>query len=138
MKAVRLFEIDQRPRLVDVQEPTISGPLDVIVRIAGAGVCRTDLHLVEGVFEDSCRCSRIHVKAVRDSMSITTHRSKYTSSKGVFMIATPFHIVINSLLNMCYRLQSNPLRLAQTSVSYAPDALQLASHIQSHCTFLVM
>lgn len=29
--------------------------------------------LVEGVFEDSCRCSRIHVKAVRDSMSITTY-----------------------------------------------------------------
>ncbi len=51
MKAVRLFEINQPPRLVDVQEPTINGPLDVIVRIAGAGVCRTDLHLVEGVFE---------------------------------------------------------------------------------------
>ena len=52
MKAVRLFEFDQPPRLVDVPEPKISGPLDVIVRIAGAGVCRTDLHLVEGVFKD--------------------------------------------------------------------------------------
>jgi len=52
MKAVRLFEFDQPPRLVDVAEPTISGPLDVIVRVAGAGVCRTDLHLVEGVFKD--------------------------------------------------------------------------------------
>ncbi len=52
MKAVRLFEFDQPPRLVDVPEPTISGPLDVIVKIAGAGVCRTDLHLVEGVFKD--------------------------------------------------------------------------------------
>jgi D-arabinose 1-dehydrogenase-like Zn-dependent alcohol dehydrogenase len=52
MKAVRLFEFDQPPRLVDVAEPQISGPLDVIVRIAGAGVCRTDLHLVEGVFKD--------------------------------------------------------------------------------------
>jgi D-arabinose 1-dehydrogenase-like Zn-dependent alcohol dehydrogenase len=51
MKAVRLFEFDQPPRLVDVPEPKISGPLDVIVRIAGAGVCRTDLHLVEGVFQ---------------------------------------------------------------------------------------
>src|SRR5258706_2918379 len=27
--------------------------------------------LVKGVFEDSCRCSRFHVKTVRDSMSIT-------------------------------------------------------------------
>lgn len=51
MKAVRLFEFDQPPRLVDVPEPTISGPLDVIVKVAGAGVCRTDLHLVEGVFK---------------------------------------------------------------------------------------
>jgi D-arabinose 1-dehydrogenase-like Zn-dependent alcohol dehydrogenase len=51
MKAVRLFQIDQPPRLVDTPEPTISGPMDVIVRTAGAGVCRTDLHLVEGVFD---------------------------------------------------------------------------------------
>ena len=51
MKAVRLFEFDQPPKLVDVAEPTITGPLDVIVRVAGAGVCRTDLHLVEGVFK---------------------------------------------------------------------------------------
>jgi len=53
MKAVRIFEFDRPPRLVDVPEPEISGPLDVIVRIAGAGVCRTDLHLVEGVFKAS-------------------------------------------------------------------------------------
>src|SRR4030088_325143 len=52
MKAVRLFEFDKPPRLVDVAEPEISGPMDVIVRVAGAGVCRTDLHLVEGVFKD--------------------------------------------------------------------------------------
>jgi len=51
VKAVRLFEFDQPPRLVDVAEPRITGPLDVIVRVAGAGVCRTDLHLVEGVFK---------------------------------------------------------------------------------------
>jgi D-arabinose 1-dehydrogenase-like Zn-dependent alcohol dehydrogenase len=51
MKAVRLFEFDQSPKLVEVPEPKLTGPMDVIVRIAGAGVCRTDLHLVEGVFE---------------------------------------------------------------------------------------
>jgi D-arabinose 1-dehydrogenase-like Zn-dependent alcohol dehydrogenase len=52
MKAVRLFQFDQPPRVEEVPEPRITGPLDVIVRIAGAGVCRTDLHLVEGVFKD--------------------------------------------------------------------------------------
>ena len=29
-------------------EPKITGPLDVIVRIGGAGLCRTDLHIIEG------------------------------------------------------------------------------------------
>jgi D-arabinose 1-dehydrogenase-like Zn-dependent alcohol dehydrogenase len=52
MKAVRLFQFEQAPRVEEVPEPKISGPLDVIVRVAGAGVCRTDLHLVEGVFKD--------------------------------------------------------------------------------------
>ena len=52
MKAVRLFEFDRPPRVEEVPEPRITGPLDVIVRIAGAGVCRTDLHLVEGIFKE--------------------------------------------------------------------------------------
>jgi D-arabinose 1-dehydrogenase-like Zn-dependent alcohol dehydrogenase len=60
MKAVRLFQFDQSPRVEDVPEPRIDGSLDVIVRIAGAGVCRTDLHLVEGVFQ-----------AVRDKLPFT-------------------------------------------------------------------
>jgi NAD+-dependent secondary alcohol dehydrogenase Adh1 len=32
----------------DVPKPEVSGPFDVIVRIGGAGVCRTDLHILEG------------------------------------------------------------------------------------------
>ncbi len=48
MKAVRLHEYHQFPVVEEVDEPTITGPLDVIVKIGGAGVCRTDLHIVEG------------------------------------------------------------------------------------------
>lgn len=48
MKAVRVHEYDKRPVVEDVAEPKISGPLDVIVEIGGAGLCRTDLHIVEG------------------------------------------------------------------------------------------
>ena len=33
----------------DVADPKIAAPTDVVVRIGGAGVCRTDLHIVEGV-----------------------------------------------------------------------------------------
>lgn len=34
----------------DVPDPKIERPTDVIVRIGGAGVCRTDLHVVEGIW----------------------------------------------------------------------------------------
>jgi NAD+-dependent secondary alcohol dehydrogenase Adh1 len=48
VKAVRLHAYDNKPVVEDVPEPTVQGPLDVIVQIGGAGVCRTDLHIIEG------------------------------------------------------------------------------------------
>ena len=51
MKAVRLHEFHKPPVVDEVPEPTISGPLDVIVKIGGAGVCRTDLHIMEGQWD---------------------------------------------------------------------------------------
>jgi len=48
MKAVRLHAYDNNPVVEDVPEPTITGPLDVVVEIGGAGLCRTDLHIIEG------------------------------------------------------------------------------------------
>ena len=48
MKAVRLHKFHTQPVIDDVPEPTISGPWDVVVRVGGAGLCRTDLHIVEG------------------------------------------------------------------------------------------
>jgi NAD+-dependent secondary alcohol dehydrogenase Adh1 len=51
VKAVRLHAFHQQPVIDDVPEPTVSGPLDVIVRIGGAGVCRTDLHIIEGQWD---------------------------------------------------------------------------------------
>jgi NAD+-dependent secondary alcohol dehydrogenase Adh1 len=35
----------------DVPEPKVTGPLDVLVRIGAAGLCRTDLHIYEGQWE---------------------------------------------------------------------------------------
>lgn len=52
MKAVRLHEYDKRPVVEEVPEPTLTGPLDVLVEIGGAGLCRTDLHIVEGQWAD--------------------------------------------------------------------------------------
>ena len=51
MKAVRLHEFHQPPVVDDIPEPAILGPLDVIVKIGGAGVCRTDLHIMEGQWD---------------------------------------------------------------------------------------
>jgi NAD+-dependent secondary alcohol dehydrogenase Adh1 len=52
VKAVRLHKYDERPMVEEIREPQITGPLDVIVRIGGAGLCRTDLHVVEGQWAD--------------------------------------------------------------------------------------
>jgi D-arabinose 1-dehydrogenase-like Zn-dependent alcohol dehydrogenase len=51
MKAVRLHAFHQQPVVDEVPEPKIAGPLDVIVKVGGAGVCRTDLHIIEGQWD---------------------------------------------------------------------------------------
>jgi NAD+-dependent secondary alcohol dehydrogenase Adh1 len=52
MKAVRLHEYGLAPVIEEVPEPRLRGPFDVIVKIGGAGVCRTDLHIIEGQMAD--------------------------------------------------------------------------------------
>jgi NAD+-dependent secondary alcohol dehydrogenase Adh1 len=52
VKAVRVHEYKSDPSLDDIPEPKLAGPLDVIVKIGGAGVCRTDLHIVNGDWAD--------------------------------------------------------------------------------------
>jgi len=47
MKAVRLQKYHQQPVIEEVPEPRATGPFDVVVKIGGAGVCRTDLHIIE-------------------------------------------------------------------------------------------
>ncbi|MFC4116657.1 NAD(P)-dependent alcohol dehydrogenase [Nonomuraea zeae] len=53
MKAVRLHEYHRLPVVEEVPEPAVRGPLDVVVRIGGAGVCRTDLHIAEGQWAEA-------------------------------------------------------------------------------------
>jgi NAD+-dependent secondary alcohol dehydrogenase Adh1 len=55
MKAVRLHEFHAQPVIDEVPEPAIAGPHDVIVKIGGAGVCRTDLHIIEGQWDAAMR-----------------------------------------------------------------------------------
>ncbi|MEV4633786.1 NAD(P)-dependent alcohol dehydrogenase [Rhodococcus coprophilus] len=48
MKAVQVVGYHTKLQLTEIPEPEVEGPFDVIVRIGGAGVCRTDIHILEG------------------------------------------------------------------------------------------
>jgi NAD+-dependent secondary alcohol dehydrogenase Adh1 len=48
MIAARLHRYHDPLQVESIAEPTITGPHDVIVKIGGAGLCRTDLHVQEG------------------------------------------------------------------------------------------
>jgi len=48
MRAVQVVGYHQNLEMKEVPAPTPIGPFDVVVKIGGAGVCRTDLHILEG------------------------------------------------------------------------------------------
>jgi len=48
MIAARLYRYHDPLKVEEIDEPRITGPHDVIVRVGGAGLCRTDLHIQEG------------------------------------------------------------------------------------------
>ncbi|MFT4396844.1 NAD(P)-dependent alcohol dehydrogenase [Gordonia lacunae] len=52
MRAVQVVGYHDKLQLNEVPAPEVTGPFDVIVKIGGAGVCRTDLHILEGQWEE--------------------------------------------------------------------------------------
>ena len=48
MRAVQVVGYHQNLEMKEVPVPTPTGPFDVVIKIGGAGVCRTDLHILEG------------------------------------------------------------------------------------------
>jgi NAD+-dependent secondary alcohol dehydrogenase Adh1 len=59
VRAARLYSYDEAlegpefVRLEEVPEPRVEEPDEVLVRVGGAGVCRTDLHIVQGLWDDA-------------------------------------------------------------------------------------
>jgi NAD+-dependent secondary alcohol dehydrogenase Adh1 len=51
MRSVRVVGYHQPLQMQEVPVPEVTGPFDVVVKIGGAGVCRTDLHVLEGQWE---------------------------------------------------------------------------------------
>ena len=54
MRAARLYAGERRLRLEDVPAPEPSSD-QVLVRVVGAGVCHSDLHVLDGMFDDFLR-----------------------------------------------------------------------------------
>jgi NAD+-dependent secondary alcohol dehydrogenase Adh1 len=52
MRAVQVVGYHSKLKMAEIPEPEIDGSFDVIVRIGGAGVCRTDIHILEGQWEE--------------------------------------------------------------------------------------
>jgi NAD+-dependent secondary alcohol dehydrogenase Adh1 len=52
MKAVQVVGYHRNLEVTELPIPQITNPWDVIVKIGGAGVCRTDLHILEGQWAD--------------------------------------------------------------------------------------
>jgi NAD+-dependent secondary alcohol dehydrogenase Adh1 len=56
MLAAKLYEYDPsmnvQLKIENVIPPTINGADEVIVKVGAAGLCRTDLHIIEGVWKD--------------------------------------------------------------------------------------
>ena len=64
MKAARLHAYHDALKLDSIDQPTIGGPFDVVVRIGAAGLCRTDLHIQEGQWaEKSQVAAPVHAGA---------------------------------------------------------------------------
>jgi NAD+-dependent secondary alcohol dehydrogenase Adh1 len=53
VKAVRVHAYHEDPKIDDIPEPKLAGPLDVIIKVGGAGVCRTDLHIINGDWSEA-------------------------------------------------------------------------------------
>jgi NAD+-dependent secondary alcohol dehydrogenase Adh1 len=58
MRAVQVMGYHQELKMAEVPVPSVASPLDVVVKIGGAGVCRTDLHILEGQWAEK---SQVHL-----------------------------------------------------------------------------
>ena len=52
MRAVQVVGYHQNLEMTEVPVPEATGPFDVVIRVGGAGVCRTDLHILEGQWQE--------------------------------------------------------------------------------------
>ena len=53
MKAARLYKYGEKLKISDIEVPSAVNFGDVIIRTAAAGICRTDIHIIDGLMKES-------------------------------------------------------------------------------------
>src|SRR5947199_32966 len=100
MKAARLFSYDKPLKVVDVDAPRIKSPTEVLVRVTGAGVCHTDLHIVEGVWKEKVQVSLPYTLGHENAGIVEDVGSAVTSvKKGEKVILHP--VITDGLCRAC-------------------------------------
>jgi NAD+-dependent secondary alcohol dehydrogenase Adh1 len=102
MKAVRLHAYHEPLKLEEVDEPKALGPLDVVVRIGAAGLCRTDLHIQEGQWAEKSQVKLPYTPGHENAGWIEEIGSAVTNvQKGDTVIVHPF--ITCGLCSACRR-----------------------------------
>jgi len=91
MKAARLHRYHEALKLEQVAEPKAIGPLDVIVRVGAAGLCRTDLHIQEGQWAEKSQVALPYTPGHENAGWVYEIGSAVTNVKvGDTVIVHPF------------------------------------------------
>jgi NAD+-dependent secondary alcohol dehydrogenase Adh1 len=91
MKAARLHAYHEDLKVEEIAEPKLSGPLDVVVRIGAAGLCRTDLHIQEGQWAETAQIQLPYVPGHENAGWIEEIGSGVTNvAVGDTVIVHPF------------------------------------------------
>jgi NAD+-dependent secondary alcohol dehydrogenase Adh1 len=91
MKAARLHAYHEDLKVEEIAEPKLTGPLDVVVRIGAAGLCRTDLHIQEGQWAETAQVQLPYVPGHENAGWIQEIGSGVTNvAVGDTVIVHPF------------------------------------------------
>src|SRR6202162_308835 len=104
MKAAVLHQYDtsltkqEFVSLEEIEEPKLEKSTDVIVRIGGAGVCRTDLHVIEGIWRQKVNVKLPYVMGHENAGWVER------IGKGVegFKVGDP--VICHPLISNCHAL----------------------------------
>src|SRR6201984_1891438 len=104
MKAAVLHQYDttlSNPDFVvleEVAEPEIQSQTDVVVRIGGAGVCRTDLHVSEGIWRQKVEVKLPYVMGHENAGWVEQ------VGKGVEGFKKGYPVICHPLISNCHAL----------------------------------